>query len=178
MYYIAIIAPEAINAQVLIWKRFMRDRFSCVVALKSPAHITLVNPFWLDSNLEHLLVSELESYSNTQKRFQLELKDFNSFQPRVIFVHVVASPDLTQVSRGIYEQLVNKGFPIKNRTSHFYPHITIANRDLLKKDFNTAWDHFKNKKYKASFEVIGITLMKLNSMQWEAAHTAAFPHTN
>ena len=59
MYYIAVAAPEEINKQALKWKQYMKDVYGCVVALKSPAHITLIPPFWCKEELEKIITNNL-----------------------------------------------------------------------------------------------------------------------
>jgi 2'-5' RNA ligase len=176
MYFIAILAPDSINQQVLQWKYFMRDRFSCVVALKSPAHITLISPFCIDSGLQPLLEASLDSFSSQRRKFLVTVKNFDSFKPRVIFVHVEQSKTLEQLKEDLENILFeNSLFPIKKETRAFHPHITLANRDLHKKDFLSAWEHFKNRKYKHSFQADGISLMKHTGAKWDTAYTATFP---
>ncbi len=176
MYFIAVLAPESINEQVLQWKYFMRDRFSCVVALKSPAHITLISPFWMDSSLQPQLEASLDSFSSQRKKFPVTVKNFDCFKPRVIFVHVEQSKTLERLKEDLENNLLaNSLFPIKKEARAFHPHITLANRDLHKKDFLLAWEHFKNKKYEDSFPVKGISLMKHTGAKWDTAYTATFP---
>jgi 2'-5' RNA ligase len=178
MYYIALVAPEAINDKVIQWKHFMRDRFGCIVALKSPAHITLISPFWMNTDMQSGLENAIKEFSNTRNRFLIELKNFDCFKPRVIFVHVKESDSLSSLETEFNEYLVmNILFPIKNKTKPFHPHLTIANRDLHKKDFTEAWQYFKNKTYKASFLASGITLLRHNGIRWDSAYIAAFPFT-
>ena len=55
MYFIALVLPTEINDEILKWKLFMKDHFNCLVALRSPAHITLVPPFWMNDDLENKL---------------------------------------------------------------------------------------------------------------------------
>lgn len=176
MYYIAVLAPATINEQVLQWKHFMRDRFGCIVALKSPAHITLASPFWMNKDLQPLLEQSLEIFSSGRKSFPVVLKNFNSFKPRVIFVHVNETDSLTKLKNDLEQHLLlNQLFPIKTTDRPFQPHITIANRDLHKKDFNPAWESFQQKTYEDTFEVTGISLMKHNGIHWDEAYTARFP---
>lgn len=176
MYYIAVLAPATINDQVLQWKHFMRDRFGCIVALKSPAHLTLASPFWMNNDLQPVLEQSLEIFSSVRKGFPVRLKNFDSFKPRVIFVHVEASDSLTHLKDDLERDLLlNPLLPIKKTDKDFHPHITIANRDLHKKDFNAAWESFKSKTYEDSFTVTGISLMKHNRVHWEEAYTARFP---
>lgn len=52
MYFVAIVCPGQINEKVEQFKQWMKDRFGCVVAMKSPAHITLIPPFWLAHEMQ------------------------------------------------------------------------------------------------------------------------------
>ena len=54
MYFIALVAPEEINTPILKWKTWFRDNFGCTVALKSPAHITLIPPFRMQIGRAHV----------------------------------------------------------------------------------------------------------------------------
>ena len=176
MYYIAVLAPDSINEQVLKWKHFMRDRFGCIVALKSPAHITLISPFWMNAEKQTELEASLANFCLLQKNIHVELENFDAFKPRVIFVNVLQSPELSNLAHNLEQHLsADSNFPIKHSSLPLHPHITIANRDLKKTDFTDSWQYFTNKKYSASFEAAGITLMKYNGMQWEAVHNARFP---
>ena len=62
MYFIGIAAPAEVNEQVLQWKHYMRDHYGCTVALRSPAHITLIPPFWMEEVLEKELIKDILKY--------------------------------------------------------------------------------------------------------------------
>lgn len=176
MYYIALLAPGAIDQDVVHWKHFMRDRFGCAVALKSPAHITLISPFWMKTDLQSSLEKRINEFTSTRVGIRITLKNFNNFRPRVIFVQVEDSELLRLLQSDFEKHLaINNSFPIKGETRSFHPHITIANRDLHKKDFIEAWEYFKNKTYHASFVANGITLLQHSGIKWEAVHTSFFP---
>ena len=177
MYFIAIKVPEAIDKEVLQWKHLMRDRFGCIVALKSPAHITLISPFWMQVDLQSALETAMTEFSTTQKSFPVTLRNFDCFRPRVIFVHVETSEFLDALKGGLEDHILKNGFAVKRETRVFHPHITIANRDLHKRDFATAWEHFTKKRFTASFIADGITLLKHNGTRWESVHTASFRST-
>ena len=178
MYYIALLAPDAINEDVMRWKHFMRDRFGCTVALKSPAHITLIGPFWMKTDLQPILDISINEFASTRESVLICLKNFDCFKPRVIFVQVENSEQLRLLQSDFEKHLsINNSFPIKGETRSFHPHITIANRDLHKKDFIEAWEYFKNKTYHASFVANGITVLKHSGIKWEPVYTAFFPLT-
>ena len=176
MYYIAIVAPRSINEEVLRWKHFMRDHFGCQVALRSPAHITLVPPFWVNTSHQPDLEDAIEKFSSSRKGFLVQLHNFDAFKPKVIFLHVEPSEQLNALRADLENFLLSYTmFDFEPGNRDFHPHITIANRDLHKRDFFVAWDHFKNKTYRASFETDGITMMKHNGTQWDAEYKAIFP---
>src|SRR6266496_4386150 len=94
MYFIALVAPEEINRQVLEWKNFMKEHYGCVVALRSPAHITVIPPFWMNESSEQDLQNVLSKFSDQKKSFLILLKNFAAFKPRVIYVSVEVNEDL------------------------------------------------------------------------------------
>lgn len=175
MYYIAIVAPEEINKEVLKWKNFMKERFGCVVALRSPAHITLVPPFWMDPGLEKELASEIEAFSKTEQSFDLELKDFSSFPPRVVFVNPLPSSRLTEIQESLMKRLMAaKKFPLEKDERAYHPHLTIATRDLYKRAYYEAWEVFSKKEYHANWKVLGISLLRNNNKIWEVVFNSEF----
>ena len=175
MYYIAIVAPEEIDQQVLKWKNYFKGHFECTVALKSPAHITLIPSFWMKEEFEDDLVNSIKGFSITKNKFEITLKDFAAFKPKVIFVDVVKS----EVLNGLYQSfanyiLIENKFPIKIDDRSFHPHVTLATRDLYKKAFQEGWEIFSKKKYEASWIVSGISLLRHNKKNWDAIFTSQF----
>ena len=175
MYYIAIVAPEEINQEVLKWKNYFKDHFGCNAALKSPAHITLIPPFWMKDDLEHDLENSISDFSSTKNKFEIRLKDFAAFKPKVIFVDVVKS----EVLNGLYQSFADfifsqNKFPIKKDDRPFHPHVTLATRDLYKKAFQEAWEIFSKRKYEVSWMVDGISLLRHNKKNWDIIYTSQF----
>jgi 2'-5' RNA ligase len=175
MYFIALLAPENINAKILQWKYFFKEKYGCIVGLKSPAHITLVPPFWMKPESESALINSINEFSLNRTPFELKLKDFSSFKPKVIFVNIVANEMLDQLHQNFYDYIMagNK-FPIKKDERVFQPHITIATRDLYKKTYYEAWEIFSTKKYEAAWQINGISLLKHNSINWEVLYSSQF----
>lgn len=173
MYFIALVAPEEINIQVLKWKHYMLERFECSVALKSPAHITIVSPFWMDPLLEKQLTISMDQFCLNQYHFPIRLKNFSCFKPRVIFVSPEKNDALQKIQKNAEDFfLAENKFPIKVNNRPFHPHVTIASRDLHKKAFLEAWTIFENKKYKAEWIVKDISLLKHNKKNWDVVHTS------
>jgi 2'-5' RNA ligase len=172
LYFIAIVIPEDINIKVLQWKHYMLDNFQCKVALKSPAHITLISPFQLPDNLQAEMQAILPAFAAQQQGFPIQLKNFAAFKPRVIYVDVLPNPPLNELKTALETTLLQTNrFSIKKEERPFHPHVTIANRDLRKEDFRQAWQHFQQINYEASFMARAIALLRHNGQVWEIAHS-------
>lgn len=170
LYFIAIVAPNDINQQVLVWKKYMEQHYGCKVALRSPAHITLVPPFTMSTEKEAALTGYLQQFSNSKSSFDIRLKNFDNFKPSVIFLHVEPDDLLLQLKLDLENYLLAlKDFPIKKEDRPFHPHITIANRDLHKKDFPKAWAYFQTLSFEAGFMADNISLLRHNNKEWEIA---------
>lgn len=175
LYFIAIVAPETINRQVLEWKHYMQERFHCKAALRSPAHITLIPPFSMQQGREKEMADALRAFAGHQPSFAVQLQGFSSFAPRVIYVDVQPNPRLQRLKKDIGDFLIQwNRFPIKKEERPFHPHVTIANRDLQKEHFPEAWAHFRDQLYEVSFEASAISLLRYETNRWEIAASFAF----
>ncbi len=175
MYYVALVLPQDINEQVLEWKEFFRDRYGCTVALKSPAHITLVPPHWMPVAAETELIHQIDLFAQVQSSFPLSTRGFSSFKPRTIFVAVQHSEALQQLKQNLDGALTaHPTLNIKKEHRPFHPHITLATRDLQKHQYFEAWPLFKNKAFNMDWKVNGISLLRHNGRHWDVWHTAAF----
>jgi 2'-5' RNA ligase len=175
MYFIAAVAPKEINEQVLKWKQLMKERFGCLVALRSPAHITFVPPFWMDEKLENALDRSIGDFSAQQTPFLISLENFSAFKPRVIYVDVAEVQPLKALHARLSKFLITlNSFPIEKEDRPFHPHITIATRDLHKKSFQEAWGIFREKQYAASWLVNSMSLLRHNQKNWDVIFTSQF----
>jgi 2'-5' RNA ligase len=175
MYFIALVLPTEINDEILKWKLFMKDHFNCLVALRSPAHITLVPPFWMNDNLESKLEDAISQFSQHQVPFEINLENFAAFKPKVIYAEVLSTGHLQTLHDQLHKYLIAGDiFPIKKEDRSFHPHVTIATRDLHKKAFNEAWEIFKKENYKATCRIKGISLLKHNQKNWDVLFTSQF----
>ena len=175
MYFIAIVAPEEINQQVLKWKNLFKERYECSVALKSPAHITILPPFWMNVELENDLINSIRKFSITTNKFEITLQNFAAFKPKVIFVDVVKNEILNGLYQSFAEFIFSQNkFHIKKEDRPFHPHVTLATRDLYKKAFHEAWEIFSEKKYEALWIVSGISLLRHNKKNWDVIFTSQF----
>ena len=172
LYYIGIVCPEDINAEILSHKHWMRQHFGCKAALKSPAHITLIPSFLMESGLEDDLMEILSGFRWDAPQLDLEIRNFDHFGPHVIFAHVALNEGLSALKTALEEYLVQ--YPtlgIRQEIRTFHAHITVANRDLQEADFAAAWPHFQNLSYAAQFTAGTFSLLKLDGPRWEILHT-------
>lgn len=170
MYYAAILCPPQVDEKILRFKHWMRDRFGCVAALKSPAHLTLVPPFWLEETREADLLQTLGRFTCDIGEIEIRLEGYSHFNRQVLFVNVKANPSIEELKNQAEDHFIQSfGDIIKKDTRPFHPHVTIATRDLKPGDFEKAWDHFAKKEFNESFSAATISLLKLDHERWSPA---------
>lgn len=172
MYFIALVLPQPYQDEVTDFKAYMQRAYGCKVALKSPAHITLIPPFYLEQDKEEALISHLQKFEF--KAFPVIFGNFSAFAPRVLFVDVKKSADLNELQQKLQDYLLPGGFNIKSSKRPFRPHITIANRDLKKEDFPKAKAHFDVLQYNGAFTADALTLLKHNGKNWDQLITSSY----
>ena len=171
MYYVAIVCPDGINEKILTYKLWMQQHFCCIVALKSPAHITLIPPFYFDPSKEEALINTLTSFINHESTVNIYLNGFSHFGKSVIFVKVENNKVLEELYQSINLHFQN-AMPgiIKKEERAFHPHVTIANRDVKPSAFLKAWEYFSKKQFETSFETNTISLLKLVEGKWKIVY--------
>src|SRR5215204_1954875 len=148
MYFVALVLPAPLNERVLYWKKLMHQQYQCKVGLKSPAHITLVPPFWMNEEKEAELLNAVDSLSRTVAPFFISTKNFSAFRPRTIFIDVEKTGSLTSLKESVDNFFsLDQSYKVKVDSRPFHPHITVATRDLFKKSFNDAWPIFEKEKF-------------------------------
>ena len=167
MYYVAIACPREVDEKVMGFKQWMKEQFGSVVALKSPAHITLIQPFWLDISRETELLQTLQSFPGDGEELRIRLEGFSHFGKRVLFIQVKENPVLQELQTQTEKHFLQCFDDVlKKDTRPFHPHITIANRDMKPGDFEKAWQHFSGKKFNETFCAKTISLFKLTQGKW------------
>ncbi len=168
LYFIGIIPPKASYDDACQLKHYFKKHFNSKASLNSPPHITLHMPFQWKEEKEEDLVEKLRQFSAGAKSFQLQLLNFGSFPPRVIFIHVVPNDTLSELHKSLHKfakrelNLFNANY----KDLPFHPHITLAFRDLKKPMFVKAWEEFQKKEFEANFKVDRLALMKHNGKEW------------
>lgn len=168
LYFIAVVPPEEIQEQITSFKKEIASKYDSSHALKSPPHITLHMPFkWKDKKFE-VLEQVIQSLNSKLDPFTIQLKDFDFFEPRVVFVDVVSNEKLEDLQKEVVDacrkQLKLDNANYKNRP--FHPHVTIGFRDLKKPMFYEAKKEFKHRQVSFDFEANQISLLKHDGKQW------------
>lgn len=166
-FYIALLPPEEIQAQVRSIQQEFVDRYNSRAALKSPPHITLQPPFeCLEQDLPRLIAT-LERFAGGQIPVPVTLSGFNCFAPRAIYVEVRNSPELLGMKQGVGSDLAAARLIQAAETRPFVPHITVGFRDLTPEDFQIAWADFQTRTFTATFTVPRLTLLRHVEQHWQ-----------
>ncbi len=125
MYYIAALIAEPLAAQVLEMKLAIQKQFGFTHALRSPAHLTLIPPFFFDRR------EELREAVRAVRvpAFTLNVTGFGHFQKRVIFLDVKTTLPLIGLYHLAMETVRKLHIPVKEINRPFHPHVTLAHRD-------------------------------------------------
>ena len=166
-YFIAIVPPESLLAEIQNIKQDVFDKYQSKGALRSPAHITLHMPFSFEEDKEHKLIECLSEFQfNTA--FPIFLNNYDCFEPRVVFINVEDQSELLNLQKQLVSH-VKRHLNLFNQSDDmrgFHPHITIAFRDLKKPTFYKVWEEFKFKHFSENFNCDSITLLKHQKDEW------------
>lgn len=175
LYFIALIAPAKIRKESEGFKKEIKQKFGAKNALKLPAHITLQIPFRMEEKKETSLIRALQKFSESQRSFEIKFYGFGKFSRNVIFIKVADHEPVTALFKKLQE-VISGCLELKEneKTSRFHPHLTIASRDLSRRDFPEAWASFKDRQYEASFTADRICLMKHNGKTWDIYRSFEF----
>ena len=168
-YFFAILPPTAIEGEIISFQKEIGERFGAVHAQKTPPHITVIPPFHCEKERLNKFAENLKDYykSNPTPNIHITLENFQKFESRTLFVDVAKNNRFESWCKQL-KLLFNQEKIIKQRVEkHFFvPHITIANKDLKKRDFKTAWKELKERKYLRSFELNKLIVLELQSQKW------------
>ncbi|MEL7005803.1 MAG: 2'-5' RNA ligase family protein [Bacteroidota bacterium] len=169
LYFIAIVPPDPIYEDIFKWKTYFADNHQSKGALRSPPHITLHMPFKSPEKKSNKIHEFLQSVASEQKPFVVQLRNFNAFEPRVIYIDILDNTELRTLQNTLAASMrrvlniFNDGYKNKG----FKPHITVAFRDLRKAEFYNAWKTIKDEVFEAAFEVKELCLLKHDGQRWE-----------
>lgn len=164
--------PVSIELEELVAE--CREHMSCVYGCHSgygtPPHITLIAPFALADGLESRDLIEA-AYSAAEEckaqnllPLQVEVCGFGCFSERTLFANVKDS-DAWQNLHSLFCKKISSALPasVKKSGKSFYPHLTIANRDIPTGAMDEALKHFSQLNLNESFTADSIAIYMRNS---------------
>ncbi|MEM9897037.1 MAG: 2'-5' RNA ligase family protein [Bacteroidota bacterium] len=168
-FFIAILPPETIQREITDFKEEIARDFKSSHALKSPPHITLLMPFRWKTAKSEQLITTVNELNLQVAPFEIKLRDFDFFDPRVVFVAVEKTEELVSLQKRVittcrYNLKIDLG---NYRDLPFHPHVTIGFRDLKKEEFFKAKEVFRKRQYEARFTCERMSLLKHDGEQWE-----------
>jgi 2'-5' RNA ligase len=166
-YFIAIVIPEPLHSQIEAIKQNLFAEHGLKGALRSPPHITLHRPFEWKEEKESVLIETLKTFK-FEKGFEMQLMNFNFFEPRVIYADVIKNETLEELHQHL-KTFAQKELRLLNEINDlrgFHPHVTVAFRDLKKPKFYELQKDFETKKLEGVFKYSGFSLLKLEK-KWE-----------
>ena len=171
----ALVLPHALDEKIKPLKQKMFDRYRSRTGLKSPAHITMVPPFWMEPQHEAGLKEAMDALGKKVQPFDLTTNGLSTFAPRTIFIAVAENASLHALKKEsdtYWQGYAQWGVRTDNRP--FHPHITIATRDLQRAHFFDAWPQFEKTPWEESWEAASLSLLRHNGACWEVVHSAPF----
>jgi 2'-5' RNA ligase len=176
LYFIALLPPPEIQDYANQIKQYFADKYASRHAQKSPPHITLQPPFkWIDNNVP-VLEASLREFASEQHSVPITLSGFAAFRPRVIYIDVVKSQELLSLQANLTAHMeATLGIVDKvGKKRAFTPHMTVAFRDLTKRNFKAAWPEFENRQLYFEFTADKLTLLIHNGKRWNIKSEFAF----
>lgn len=171
-YFIALRPPVQLENEIRSFQKEFALNYRSSRQLNIPVHITLIAPFQIEENKEPELKKVLQEFASAKHPFTVQLMNFSCFDKRVIYLSVLEDSELMELQTALSQWTIEKRFtrPVSG-DSKFRPHITLANRDLDKNNFELAWSDFKDRKFTASFATKEICLYRHDGKIWQLAGT-------
>lgn len=172
----ALLPPPSLREEIQKLQLVFRDKYDSSHALKSPPHITLLNPFRLEKSSAEKAMKLLKNISQLTLPFSVKLRDFSTFKPHTIFIDVKKSRPLIELQQKLESTARDHSniFNYNYRKRSYHPHLSLAFRDLSEPDFERAWQVFRTKKFKADFKTKAFILLKHDGQQWQVDQTFNF----
>lgn len=170
MYFIAILLPEKVSAEVTAFKKHIAAHYNSKSALRTMPHITLKAPFKIPVVEHEALVRWFQNFEPGPS-FTIDINGFGAFpNPKnpVLFVYPELNDSLAALQSLVIHEF-QKAYPEQSLSHHehtFSPHITIGYRDWDYAEFENAWKIYQDKEYIAHFSAHSIVLLQHDGTKW------------
>ena len=174
LYFIALVPGEPLLTEIKEIKEVFARDYSSKHALRSPGHITLVPPFRCDPDNINLIMAELKKIADSSNPFDVELRGFASFPPRVIYIKPLKSRSLLFIYHNLKDALSTYIPELIRMNRTFRPHVTVGFRDLSEEMYYKAWGMFKDKEFNRNFNADAIYVLKHFKDGWKIIRSFRF----
>lgn len=108
---------------------FLKQQFHANGNVSSPAHITIIPPFFYEN--EEYLIQRLSDWAKTQSQFTVVFKEVGNFR-QAKYGTIYFAPNLSEPFKKIFDG-IHQTIPHlpRKRGGDFIPHLTVANRAPL-----------------------------------------------
>lgn len=167
-YFIAIIPPRIIYQEIVDFQKEIEKDYDAIHAQKAPPHITIIPPFdCIERKVEMLEQSISESFTQNHFKGTIRLTNFQRFESRTLFVDVEKNESFEKFCKNLKQLFLQQKIIKQREEKHFFvPHITLANKDINKRDFKTLWSVFSKKQYQNSFDLTHLSILELKGNRW------------
>lgn len=165
---IAILPQEPYFSEIRKEQEYIATTWGPVYALRTPPHITIVPPVSLTSSEVGWLFGMAGALSGSLHSFNMELHDYGSFKPRVIFINTIINKQLHEMYDLWHQSLLAKMPHVLDKYPDrpYHPHLTLAHKDVTTQQFDRIWRYYDNKKYRVSFRADHFCILNHTENGW------------
>jgi len=177
---IAIVPPEPVFSEIRKEQEYIAATWGPKHALRTPPHITVIPPISLTSGQVGWLFGMAYALASSRRPFQVDLNDYGSFKPRVVFIYPEVNRQLHELHDLWHEALLLKMPHVFDKYPErpFHPHLTLAHKDVTHHQFDQMYRHYITRRYRASFDVDHFCILKYNGEGWEVEQKYFFDDNN
>lgn len=173
LFFVAILFPDDISAQITEIKNEFADRFESSRALKVMPHITLKIPFTVAESEKDAVINWFNSLPLSCSQNEITLNGFGSFVSKTNHV-IYVKPEVSEDIRELQQEMVASFYSRFGGKPHVYdekfaPHVTVAYRDLTAENYEKAWEEFETREFHASYKLESLTLLRHDGTKWQVA---------
>lgn len=164
-FLIALLPPAEIQAYAKNVIQDLRQRYSTQTS-QSPPHITLQPPFLWSQAQGSDLAASLHDFARQQTAVPVVLSNFGAFEPRVLYLNVVKTPELLALQAALVTCLEANGIVVPAQQRPYVPHLTVASRNVTRQ-FQQAWFELQSQTVDFQFIADRLTLLIYTDQRWQ-----------
>ena len=168
-YYIALVPSVKISEEILKFKQAAESKFGTKLALRSPAHVTLVPPFIANDDELKQVLTILKAQIKQHKELSITIDGCSNFGSHTIYLQVKNNSRINKLFEDLFDLVAKVVNPAGYR--QFVPHITLANRDIPSQSFSEMLTYFKAFNYQCQTVINQVAIFKLVDQKWQLHKT-------